>query len=91
MHADRTRIIADEDRRRSITDNRLGLGSLLVDGFAGGRWKITRRRGVATLIIEPFNRLSREPTAALTEEGTRLLAFAAADTRARDIQFTRRR
>jgi hypothetical protein len=42
-HADRTRIVSDEDRRRFITRNGAGLGSVLVDGFVRGTWKIARR------------------------------------------------
>jgi hypothetical protein len=88
-HADRTRVLAD-DARKIIMENRMALGSILVDGFVRGMWKITRQRGGATLLIElfePFAPLSNQDRAALEEEGTRLLAFAAAEAETRDIQF----
>src|SRR5918998_1632101 len=50
-HADRTRIITDEHRKRVMTINGLILGTVLVDGFACGTWKITRNRATATLRI----------------------------------------
>jgi hypothetical protein len=82
-HADRTRVIADDDRSRIFTK-----GAFLVDGFVRGTWKLTRRRDAATLAVEPFERLSRKDAAALTAEGARLLTFAAAGTAAHDIQLT---
>jgi hypothetical protein len=49
-----------------------------VNGFVHGTWKITRRRGAATLTIEPFAPLADDDAAALAAEGARLLEFAAA-------------
>jgi hypothetical protein len=40
-------------------------------------WSVVRRSGSATLVVEPFHQLSKQDTAAVTEEGARLLAFAA--------------
>ena len=80
-HADRTRIIADDHRRRVFTK-----GAVLVDGFARGAWTITRQRDTATLTIESFEPLSKQDRTALVEEGARLLTFAASDSRAHDVQ-----
>ena len=88
-HADRTRVISDEDRKRIITPNGLVPGSLLVDGFFRGTWKLQQGRGTATLLIEPFRRLSARERAEVTEEGERLLTFAAAEAPRRDLQFIR--
>ncbi len=63
------------------------LGYVLVDGEFRGTWKLARQRDGATLTVEPFTALSRQETDALAEEGARLLAFAATDAAARDIQF----
>lgn len=87
-HADRSRIIADEHRRRLLTTSGVGPGTVLIDGFVAGTWKITRARSAATLLIEPLDRLPKQDRAAVAEEGARLLAFAAADAAARDIQFS---
>jgi hypothetical protein len=76
-HADRTRIIADDHRRAVITRNGLVRSTILIDGFVRGTWKITRHRGTAVLLVEPFRQVPRREAAALTAEGARLLAFAA--------------
>jgi hypothetical protein len=81
-HADRTRVIEREDGRRVFTR-----GAVLVNGFARGCWKIERGKGAATLLIEPFGRLSKDERAGLANEGERLLAFTAAEAKARDIRF----
>jgi hypothetical protein len=77
-HADRTRVISEEHRRRIFTPNGIFPGTILVDGFVAGTWKIERHRGAGTLRVEPFAPLAAEDQAALAEEGERLLAFAAA-------------
>ncbi|WNZ61041.1 winged helix DNA-binding domain-containing protein [Myxococcus sp. MxC21-1] len=88
-HADRTRIISDAARKRVFTLNGIVRATILVDGFVRGTWRIERARGTATLCITPFARLSREDRAALSDEGGRLLAFAAADVQHADIRFER--
>ncbi|MQA84508.1 MAG: winged helix DNA-binding domain-containing protein [Streptosporangiales bacterium] len=85
-HADRTRVVADDDRKRIFSGNQV-LGTVLVDGFVRGTWKITRKSGAAVLLVRPFQPLSRPDTAAVTEEGTRLLAFAAANAESHDVQL----
>ncbi len=86
-HADRTRIMDDEHRTLVFTKNGIIRATVLVDGFVRGTWTITRRRAAATLTIVPFAPLPAQDRAALAEEGGRLLAFAAADAGARDVQF----
>ncbi len=88
-HADRTRIIAEPNRQRMFTRNGIFPGTVLVDGFVVGMWRIARSRGTATLIIEMFEPVSRRDRDAVTDEGGRLLAFAAPDAPAHDIQFAR--
>lgn len=86
-HADRTRVISDENRARILAGG-LATPAFLVDGFVRGAWRIRRQRGTATLVVEPFEPLSGADQEALTEEGGRLLAFAAGDANARDVAFT---
>lgn len=87
-HADRGRVISDEHRKRVSTRNGMVPGCVLVDGFFRGTWRITRRRRAATLVVDPYDRLSKKDTAAIEKEGARLLAFGAADADSRDIRFT---
>jgi hypothetical protein len=86
-HADRTRVIAEDDRRSIRTPNGLIPGIVLVDGFAQGTWRIDRTRDAATLLVRPFRPLATRDATALTEEGARLLAFAAADAGTHDVQI----
>jgi len=50
-------------------------GSVLVDGFVAGMWRLTRSRPEAVVTIEMFGAV-QEPDA-LTAEAERVLAFAA--------------
>jgi hypothetical protein len=88
-HADRRRVLTDEHRRFVATRNGMVPGALLVDGFFAGTWKITRRgQASATLVVEPYGRpLTKEDAAEATEEGLRLLAFAAPD-REHEVRLT---
>ena len=86
-HADRTRIISDEDRGRMFTPNGIFPGTVLLDGFVAGMWRITRAGGTATLIIEMFrDRVPADDREAIIGEGLRMLAFVAPDA-GHDIQF----
>jgi hypothetical protein len=77
-HADRTRVATDEDRKRLVTPNGAVPGYLFVDGMLRGTWKIARERKAATLVVRPFRALPRRAATTVTNEGGRLLRFAAA-------------
>jgi hypothetical protein len=62
-------------------------GTILVDGFVRGTWKITKTRKTATLSIEPYAPIAKPDREALEEEGYRLLTFAAPDA-AHEMQFS---
>ena len=85
-YADRRRIISDENRKRIYTVNGLVPGTVLVDGFVSGKWTLNRSRGPATLVIEPFTKLSKKDRSAIVEEGLRLLSFAVGDS-AQSVQL----
>ena len=86
-YADRSRFIPPGRRGHGFTNEGLLVGTVLIDGFVGARWRVSRDRGNAILRIEPFERLRKQDRDALAEEGARLLAFAADDAQARDVQF----
>ena len=86
-HADRTRIIAEEHRKRLMAGNDAP-GTVLLDGFVAETWKISRSRDSATLLIRPLEPLQPRDRAALADEGARPLSFASASAKARDVQFT---
>ena len=86
-HADRARILAEEQRKLVFTRNGLIKSTFLVDGFVSGLWRIEQQRKAATLVLEPFRPLRRQDRDALAAEGVELLAFAAASATTRDIRF----
>ena len=84
-HDDRSRIVPDEHRKRVVTS--LGRPTLLLDGLVAGFWKTERKRGKATLEIEPLEPLAGKDRKALSEEGERLLRFVAKDNEALEVRF----
>ena len=86
-HADRSRVIPEGGGKWFFPADGLFVGTILIDGFLGGRWKIERDGDKATLIVEHFVRLRKQDRTALTAEGRRLLTFAAADARSRDLRL----
>ena len=75
-HADRRRVIADEDRKKVFLSAARVRATFLIDGFVAGVWKIEKTKKAAALIVEPFTSLSPQDRDALAEEGERLLRFA---------------
>jgi hypothetical protein len=88
-HADRSRIIADEHRGALFKDPYMR--GVLLDGFVCGTWKLERTREKATLVIELFKPLMDEDRDALAEEGSRLLTFAASNSKTHAIELTVRK
>ncbi|WP_328779592.1 winged helix DNA-binding domain-containing protein [Streptomyces canus] len=68
-HADRTRVVPKEYWGRSWQGNQ-AYCTLLVDGFLAGVWKLTGD----TLVVEPFDRLTKAQQTDVTAEGQRMLA-----------------
>jgi hypothetical protein len=77
-HADRSRVISPDHRQRLNTRNGIFPGTVLVDGFVAGIWRITRSRGAAALTLEMFTSSSPADRDAIVAEAERLLGFAAA-------------
>lgn len=75
-HADRTRVISNPHRRRVFTINGIVKGTVLVDGFVAGSWRLEQPRTGSVLTVEPFVRLSTADRAALAAEGAKLVRFA---------------
>ena len=83
-HADRSRVISAEHLRRLSTINGIFPGSVLIDGFVAGMWRLVRNRDAATLTIELFGPTSDRD--ALVREAERVLAFCSPDA-SHDIRF----
>lgn len=75
-HADRSRIVADEHRARITPSKNLRvLPVFLVDGFATGTWDIEKKKGTATLLLQPFAPVPKAFKREVEEEVERLLHF----------------
>jgi hypothetical protein len=72
-HADRSRIVADEVRKRSFA---AGWGQVLVDGFIAARWRDAKD---GALDVEPYRRLGAAERSAVEDEGARLARFLGID------------
>ncbi len=86
-HAERTRIIDVDIRKRLNIVNGMLPGTVLVDGRVAATWSIERAKGAATLVVSPFEPLSRGVARAIGDEGERLLAFGAADADDHDVRI----
>lgn len=86
-HKDRTRVIADEYRSKVYLPGLRVRSTILVDGFVRGGWKISKSKGVATLLIEPFAALTKPNQKALEAEGEKLVRFVEPDAKTYEIQF----
>jgi hypothetical protein len=82
-HADRTRIMSEEDRKRGVYP------TILIDGFLGGRWRIARGDDRATLTVETFRRVDGATRAAIEAEGDAMLGFQLPTIPSRDVRVTR--
>jgi hypothetical protein len=76
-HADRARVIGDEDRARVVAANGDTYPSFLVDGRVAGLWWTRATAGGPEIELEPFRPLSSGARAALEAEGAALAAFLA--------------
>ena len=70
--------------KRLYTINGVIPGSVLIDGFVAGMWRLTRSRAAATVTIELFGPVRERH--AVAAEAERVLAFGAPDL-ACDVRF----
>lgn len=86
-HNNRTPVIADEHRPKVYLPGLRVAATILVDGFVRGTWKIEKAKSATTLMIEPFNKLSKKDRAALIEEGEQLLRFIESKAKSFEVRF----
>ncbi|MET8438049.1 winged helix DNA-binding domain-containing protein [Streptomyces sp900116325] len=75
-HADRTRVVSDEDRKRVMPGQAQVRPTFRVDGRVHGTWSL----GAGTLRLTPFRPLCATDRAALHQEADRLLPFVGGTT-----------
>jgi hypothetical protein len=88
-HKDRTRIIDDAHRPRISTPNLQIRATYLVDGRVAGVWRTEKARRSATLILEPFQRLTKVARQALEREAESVLEFLEPEASARAVRVAR--
>ncbi|HEU4522850.1 MAG TPA: winged helix DNA-binding domain-containing protein [Thermoanaerobaculia bacterium] len=72
-HSDRSRVIADEHRKRIVKANLIVLAVFLVDGVVAGTWRFEKKQRLPTL--EPFVKITKRVRDELMAEGERLAEF----------------
>jgi hypothetical protein len=83
-HADRSRVVSAGNLSRFYTINGIFPGSILIDGFAAGIWRLGRTKDSAMLTMELFGPVSDRSS--LVEEAGHMLAFCAPGA-SPDIRF----
>jgi hypothetical protein len=83
-HAERSRVVSAENTKRISTVNGVIPGTVLIDGFVGGMWRLAASRDATMLSIELFGP-TRERDA-LVREAERVLAFCSPGA-SHDIRF----
>lgn len=81
-HADRTRVISDEHRKKLFAGkNGVFPGTVLVDGFVAGTWELAGKGAATSMRVQPYVKLKRRAVGEIETEGNRLLehAFGVAD------------
>ena len=82
-HADRARIIAPTAMGR-LTGF---VGTLLIDGFVNGQWRLDERRDDAALVLDPFEPLPPRSRDELVAEAERFVRFAAPAASRHAVEF----
>jgi hypothetical protein len=76
-HADRTRVICDEHRKRLFSGkNGVFPGTVLVDGFVAGTWELVGKGEATNMRVQPYTRLKRGVRGEIEAEANRLLQNA---------------
>lgn len=74
-HDDRTRIVADANRKHVYLPGLRVAATLLVDGYVAGTWSVESKKGVTTVVIQPFTKLAKATRDQADEEGASLARF----------------
>ncbi|MDQ3010544.1 MAG: winged helix DNA-binding domain-containing protein [Acidobacteriota bacterium] len=86
-HSNRTRVVANEYQSKVYLPALRVAATILVDGFVRGAWKIEKTKTAATLVITPFEKLTKKDRTALAEEGERLLRFIESQAKSFEVRF----
>ncbi|GAB3251499.1 winged helix DNA-binding domain-containing protein [Arthrobacter pigmenti] len=85
-YTNRTRVIIEEDRRMICLADYIA-PTVLLDGKVCATWSINPQPTTTLLTVQPFRQLTKADHAAITDEGARLLEFAAPDAETCDLRI----
>ena len=74
-HKDRRRVISDEHRKGLTSKNLRVRATVLLDGSVAAFWKLARKSGTATVVVEPLVRINKAGRAEIEAEGEALARF----------------
>lgn len=86
-HADRSRVVSDDDLRRLASRNGMPPATVLVDGVVRASWKVVRTAREAAVEVVPFGPLTGAERDQVEAEALRMLGFLAADRGGHDVRF----
>lgn len=86
-HENRDRIIREEHKPKVYAKNLMVASTFLVDGFVAGTWKAERKSRTASIVLNPFGRLSRNSRKELESEADTLIRFLEPDAPAFVVRF----
>lgn len=86
-HADRQRIITDDDAGKVFTTKDSCRATVLIDGYVSGTWSVENKPDAAVLTIQLFRATSGEDDAGLHAEGARLLHAVAPEAAAHKVDI----
>jgi hypothetical protein len=86
-HKLRTRVVADEHRKKVYLPALRVAATILVDGFVGGVWKIEKAKGAATLSIEPLVSVTKKQREEMEAEAEPLLHFVEPDAKSYAVKW----
>ena len=86
-HNNRKRIVTDEFRKQVYLPALRVAATILVDGFVRAAWKVEKAKTVATLIIEPFEKITKKDRTEIAGEAEQLVRFIVPNVKSYEIKF----
>jgi hypothetical protein len=86
-HKHRTRVVADEHRQRVYIMPGRVIGTILLDGFVAAGWKIERKGGRATVVVDEFRPINAKERRTIEPEADALMHFIEPDADDRQIRY----
>ncbi|MBI1278903.1 MAG: winged helix DNA-binding domain-containing protein [Anaerolineaceae bacterium] len=86
-HKVRTRVVADEHRKKVYLPALRVAATILVDGFVGAVWKVEKAKGTATISIEPLVKLTKSQREKIASEAENLVRFVEADAKSYAVKW----